>query len=44
MYASHFTNILLIIQTVDNRARAEEKYCFEEGMCADMKEGELGLV
>lgn len=44
MHTPHFSDILLIIKAVDNRAGAEEKYCFEEGMGADVKEGQLGLV
>lgn len=44
MYASHFTNILFIIEAMNNRARAEEEHCFKEGMSTDMKESELWLV
>ena len=44
VYASYFSDILFIIEAMNNRARAEEKYCFEEGVGADVEEGKLGLV
>lgn len=44
MYSSHFSNVLFVIKAVDNRAGAEEKYCFEESVSTDMKECKLGLV
>lgn len=43
-YASHFSNILFVVETVDERACTEEKYCLEECVGADVKESELGLV
>lgn len=38
VYAAYFANVLFVIKAVNDRARAEEKYCFEKGMCADMEE------
>lgn len=44
MHGAHFTNILLIIEAVDDGAGAEEKYCFKESVRADMEEGQLWLI
>jgi len=40
----HFADILFIVEAMNNRARAEEEYCFKEGMSADVEEGKLGLI
>ena len=38
MYSSYFSNVLLIVKAVNNGARAEEEYCFEECVCANVEE------
>lgn len=44
MKSPYFPDILLIVEAVDNRPRAEEKHCFEERMGANVKESKLWLV
>lgn len=36
MYAPHFANVLFIIKAVNDRPRADKKYCFEEGVGTDV--------
>ena len=36
MHGAYLTDILLIIQAVNNGTRAQEEHCFEKGMGANM--------
>ena len=44
VYSPHFSDVLFVIEAVNNRTRAEEKHCLEKGMSTDVKESELGLI
>lgn len=43
-HTSYFSNVLFVVQAVDDGARAEKEHRLEEGVCADVKEGKLGLI
>lgn len=36
MHASHFSDVLFVIEAVDDRARTQEEHGFEECMGADV--------
>lgn len=42
--STHFTNVLFIIQAVNNGPGAEEEYGFKECVSANVEEGKLWLV
>lgn len=44
MKSPYFSDILFVIKAVDDGARTEKEYGLEEGVGADVKEGQLGLV
>lgn len=44
MKTPHFSDILFIVQAVNNRAGAKKKYSLKEGVRTNMKKGQLGLI
>lgn len=38
MKAPYFSDVLFVIEAMNNRPRAKEKYCFKESMSTDVEE------
>lgn len=39
VYSSYFSDVLLVVQAVDNCPGANEEHCFKEGVSTDVEEG-----